>query len=241
VGRRLKDADMANPPGIVRRRLLLATALGLVVGGAESARAAFLSEGDAAAGVRMALERGALSAVSLLGRTDGFLGNPQVRIPLPGVLSQAAPMLKMMGQQHLVDDLVTAMNHAAEQAVPQGREVLVNAAKSVSIEDALHIVRGGDTSVTDYFAGKTRQPLHQRFLPIVTATTKRVALAQKYDALAGKAAGMGLLKGDETNVESYVTGKTLDGLYRMIGEEEKKIRRDPVGTGSAILRKVFGG
>lgn len=199
-----------------------------------------LSEVDASQGVRAALERGAIAAVGLLGRSDGFLGNPKVRIPLPGVLAEAAKLLKATGQQRKVDELVTAMNRAAEAAVPQARTLLVNTAKAISVQDALKIVKGGETSVTDFFAGKTRAPLGEQFLPIVTKATEKVALADKFNAVAGKAAKLGLLKGDQTNIQRYVTGKALDGLYLMIGEEERNIRRDPVGTGSAILRKVFG-
>ena len=200
-----------------------------------------LSESDAASGVRAALERGAVSAVSLLGRTDGFLGNPKVRIPLPGYLNDAAKLLKAAGQQHKVDELVTAMNRAAEAAVPEAKTLLVSAAKSITVDDALKIVKGGDTSVTDYFAAKTREPLAVKFLPIVTKATEKVSLAEHYNAVAGKAMGLGLVRKEDANVQQYVTAKALDGLFLMIGEEEKKIRADPVGTGSAILKKVFGG
>jgi len=202
--------------------------------------AAGFNESEAAQGVRSALERGANAAVDLLGRSDGFLGNPKVRIPLPGFLNDAAKLLKATGGQKKVDELITAMNRAAEAAVPQARTLLVSAAKSMSVDDALKIVRGGDTSVTDFFARKTRSPLGEQFLPIVTKATEKVALADKYNAVAGKVAKLGLVKGDDANIQRYVTGKSLDGLYLMIGEEEKKIRKDPLGTGSAILRKVFG-
>ena len=199
-----------------------------------------LSEGDAAAGVRVALERGALAAVALLGRTDGFLGNPQVRIPLPGFLKDAAKLLRATGQGRKLDELVTAMNRAAELAVPTARPLFVSTVKAMSVEDALKVVRGGTTSLTDYFAGKTRAPLNEQFLPIVTQATEKVSLATRYNAVAGKAQSLGLLKGDESNVQQYVTSRALDGLFLMIGEEEKKIRADPVKTGSAILKKVFG-
>jgi hypothetical protein len=202
---------------------------------------AALSQADAAAGVKLAMERGANAAVDLLGRNDGFLGNPKVRIPLPGVLDDAAKLLKMTGQQQRVDELVTAMNRAAEAAVPEARSLLVAAAKSMTVEDALAIVRGGETSVTDYFARKTREPLTAKFLPIVARETKKVSLAEKYDAVAGKAAGFGLLKKEDANLNGYVTGKALDGLFLVIGEEEKKLRQNPLGAGSALLKKVFGG
>jgi len=228
---------------VVQRRSWSAHAVALLWAYAASplvARAAGLSEADAASGIRAALERGALSAVGLLGKTDGFLGNPKVRIPLPGYLDEAGKLLRRFGQGKRVDELVTSMNRAAEQAVPEAKSVLVQAAKGVTVEDALHIVRGGDTSVTDYFAGKTRTPLGEKFLPIVTRATERVSLADKYNAFAERASKLGLVKPEDANLQQHVTGKALDGLYFMIGEEERKIRRDPVATGSAILRKVFG-
>jgi hypothetical protein len=204
------------------------------------AQAGLLSQADACAGVRAALERGALAAVGLLGQQDGFLGNPRVRIPLPGFLNDAAKVLKFTGQQRRVDELTTAMNRAAEAAIPEAKDMLVNAAKTISVQDALKIVHGGDTSVTDYFADRTRNPLTTKFLPIVTEATAQVSLAEKYNAVAAKATGLGLVKGGDANIQNYVTRKALDGLYLMIGEEEKKIRQDPVGTGSDLLRKVFG-
>ena len=221
-----------------RRRML--TLAGATVVFARAARAAPSSEADAATGVRSALERGAVAAVGLLGRPDGFLGNPKVRIPLPGFLNDAAKLLKFTGQQHRVDELVTAMNRAAEAAVPEARSVLVSAVKNMGVGDARRIVSGGDDSVTRFFAEKTRVPLGERFLPIVTKQTERVDLASRFNAVAGKASGLGLVKGDDANIERYVTKKALDGLYLMIGEEEKKIRSDPVGTGSALLARVFG-
>lgn len=199
-----------------------------------------LTDGEASDGLKTALEKGALAAVSLLGRKDGFLGNEKVRIPLPGYLEDAAKLLKTFGQGKRVDELVTAMNRAAEDAVPMAKNLLVAAVKSMSVTDAKKILTGGDTSVTDFFAGKTREPLGAQFLPVVTKATEKVSLAAKYNRVAAKAAGIGLVKKDEAKIENYVTGKTLDGLYFVIGEEEKKIRRDPVGTGSAILKKVFG-
>lgn len=220
-------------------RVAVAPALG-VIGFAPWVRAAGVSEGDAALGVRAALERGAVAAVGLLGRSGGFLDNPKVRIELPGFLRDAAKLLEFTGQRGRIDELVTAMNRAAEAAVPEAKAMLVSAVKSMSVKDALGVVSGGDTSVTDFFVGKTRSPLGVRFLPIVTRATEKVSLAAKFNSVAGKAADMGLLRKDDANIEKYVTGKALDGLYLMIGEEERKIRADPVGTGSAILRKVFG-
>jgi hypothetical protein len=205
-----------------------------------TARAADITDADAASGMRAALERGAVSAVGLLGKSGGFLDNPKVRIPLPGYLNEAAKVLKFTGQQKRIDDLITAMNRAAEAAVPQAKALLVSAVKAMSVDDGRRILTGGDNSVTQFFAGKTREPLNVQFLPIVTKATEKVSLADKYNSVAGKAASLGLVGKDESNIQQYVTGKALDGLYLMIGEEERKIRKDPIGTGSAILKKVFG-
>ena len=220
--------------------LLVARTACVAVLGA-SANAFALDEGEAASGIRVALERGADGAVALLGKPGGFLDNPQVRIPLPGALKNAASMLRAIGQQQRIDDLVNSMNRAAEQAVPAARPLLLNAVHAMSVEDAVKIVRGGDTSVTDFFAAKTRAPLGEKFLPIVTAETQKVSLAAKYDAVASKGSAFGLVKPEDANVEQYVTRKALDGLFLMIGQEEKKIRADPMATGSAILKSVFGG
>jgi hypothetical protein len=199
-----------------------------------------LSNADASKGLKAALEKGALSAVGLLGAKDGFLGNDQVRIPLPGYLNDAAQLLRTFGQGAKVDELLTAMNRAAEAAVPQSKELLLKAVQSMSVTDAKGILSGGNTAVTDFFASKTRPALADKFLPVVTQATSKVGLADKYNQVAGKASELGLVKKEDANIQQYVTGKTLDGLFFMISEEEKKIRQNPVGYGSAILSKVFG-
>jgi len=199
-----------------------------------------ISNTQATQGLRAALERGARAAVAQLGRPDGFMGNDQVRIPLPGYLNDAAGMLRTLGQGARLDALIAAMNQAAEAAVPMARDMLVGAVKSMNVQDAKAILTGGETAVTQFFIDRTRTPLGARFLPVVQRTTEKVQLAQRYNQIASKAAGLGLLKGEAVSIERHVTDKALDGLYFMIGEEEKKIRRDPVGTGSALIKKVFG-
>ena len=199
-----------------------------------------LSNADASNGLKTALEKGVLAAVALLGKTDGFLGNPKVRIPLPGYLEDASKLLRNFGLGERIDELTTSINRAAEAAVPLGKDLLVSAVRSMNVLDAKNILSGGENSVTSFFADKTRAPLSVKFLPVVTQATANVGLANKYNEFAAKAAGFGLVKKEDANIQQYVTGKSLDGLYLMIGEEEKKIRQDPVGTGSAILQKVFG-
>jgi hypothetical protein len=199
-----------------------------------------LSNAEASQGLKLALEHGATAAVGLLGKLDGFLGNPQVRIPLPKSLADAAKLLKTLGQGKRIEELEVAMNRAAEAAVPLAKEMLINAVKSMSVTDAKNILTGGATSVTTFFADKTRAPLGVRFLPVVTTATQKVGLAEKYNRVAAKASGMGLVAKEDATIEQYVTRKSLDGLYFMIGEQEKRIRQNPAGTGSAILGKVFG-
>jgi hypothetical protein len=199
-----------------------------------------ISELDATKGLKGALETGAMAAVKLLGRPDGFLANPQVHIPLPKALQDAAKLLSAFGMRRQLEELEVAMNRAAENAVPMAKNLLVNAVKNISVADAKKILKGGETSVTEFFADKTRSPLTGTFLPVVHQATARVGVVEKYERISSKAQGLGLFRPEDPTVDHYVTRKALDGLYFMIGEEEKKIRRDPVATGSAILSRVFG-
>jgi len=208
-----------------------------------SARAdglAGISDLDAGKGVRGALEQGAMAAVQLLGRQDGFLANPQVRIPLPEALQELAGLLSAIGYRKRLEELEVAMNRAAEAAVPMAKDLLVNAVRQMSLSDARRVLAGGETSVTEFFAGRTRLPLTDTFLPVVHQAISKVGVVEKYERVAKKAQGLGLYRPQDPTVDHYVTRKSLDGLYFMIGEEEKKIRRDPVGTGSALLQRVFG-
>ena len=199
-----------------------------------------LTSADASKGLKTALEKGALAAVSILGTQDGFLGNEKVRIPLPKFLDDAAKLMRTFGQGGKVDELITAMNRGAEAAVPQAKDLLVKAVQTMSVSDAKGILGGGATAVTEFFETKTRPQLATRFLPIVTQATNKVDLASKFNDVAGKAAELGLVKKEDANIQKYVTDKTLNGLYFMIAEEEKKIRENPAAYGSTILSKVCG-
>lgn len=199
-----------------------------------------LTEGEASGGLKEALTQGANHAVELLGRKGGFLDNPKVKIPLPEVLKKAEPLLRLSGRGDDLDQLVTSMNRAAEAAVPEAKTLLVNAVKQMSVSDAKNILTGGDDSVTRYFRDKTEAQLTQRFLPTVKQNTDKLALAGQYNKLAGQAAGVGLLKSEDAQIENYVTRKALDGLYLMIAEEERAIRKDPLGAVGSLAKKVFG-
>ena len=195
---------------------------------------------EAVRGLRQALSDGSAAAVAQLGVEDGFFANPRVKIPLPPSLQKIERGLRAFGMRREADELVLAMNRAAEAAVPEARQLLTDAVKKMSVQDAKGILAGGDTAATEYFQRTTRSQLGQRFLPIVKKATDKVGLAQQYNALAGEGAALGLVKEDQASIERYVTQKTLDGLYYMIGEQEKAFRANPVGASSAIVRKVFG-
>jgi len=199
-----------------------------------------ITQREAVAGLKAALERGSQQAVASLGRADGFLGNPKVKIPLPQSLVRAEKLMRRVGAGRYADELIVAMNRAAEAAVPEARQILVGAVKQMSVQDAKGILTGGDTAGTEYFRRTTRSGLQKRFLPIVKSATAKVRLAQKYNQYADRGVALGVVKDEHADLDEYVTQKALDGLYFMVGEEEKKIRKDPVGTGKSILKKVFG-
>jgi hypothetical protein len=223
--------------------LIQVSALAMLAGVYSPANAlslADLTNVDATKGLKTALEKGATTAISLLGTPNGFLGNEKVRIPLPSYLQEASNMLRTFGQGARLDELIEAMNRGAEAAVPLAKGLLTKAVQTMTVTDAKGILQGGDTAVTQFFAEKTRRDLGVQFLPVVTKATAKVGLADKYNQLAGRASELGLIKKEDANIQQYVTGKALDGLYFMISEEEKKIRQNPVAYGSSILTKVFG-
>lgn len=197
-----------------------------------------LSNQEASTGMREALIQGADKAVSLLGRPGGFLDNAKVKIPLPDTLRRVESGLRLLGMRQQADELVVAMNRAAEAAVPEARTLLVDAVKKMSVQDAKGILTGGETSATDYFRRATSEQLQQRFLPIVTRWTEKVGLATQYNALVERGSQLGLVGKDE-RIEHYVTEKALDGLYATIAEQERTIRRDPAGAAGDAARKVF--
>jgi Protein of unknown function (DUF4197) len=199
-----------------------------------------LTNQDASRGIRGALTQGAASAIGKLGVPGGFSNNPKVRISLPPALDEIAQGMRMIGRGKDADDLVASMNQAAEEAVPEAKPLMINAVRSMSFADAKKILTGGDDSATQFFKEKTAAPLAAKFLPIVKRVTDRVGLAQKYDQFAGEGVRLGVIKGDAGNVEQYVTDRALDGLFLMIGEEERAIRKNPAAAVSSIVSKVFG-
>lgn len=201
---------------------------------------ASFSTADASAALRAALEKGADVAVAQLGANNGFLNNEKVRIGLPAPLDKAEAMLKVMGRGKQITQLTDSMNHAAEQAVALARPLLTQAVKDMSVQDAVGILQGGDNAVTDYFARKTREPLSAQFQPVVNSSLEKLSATHYYNDLAGRASKYGLLKGQAVTLQDHVTNKAMDALFLVIGEEERKLRADPMSAGSALLKKVFG-
>lgn len=199
-----------------------------------------ISDQEATGGLKAALVQGASAAVGKLGVADGFFKNPKVKIPLPDTLKKAEKAMRMFGMGKQADELVLSMNRAAEAAVPEAKVLLVDAVKKMSVQDVKNVLTGGDDAATRYFKKTTSGPLAEKFLPVVKRATEKVQLAQQYNAYAGTALKYGLVKKEQANIEQYVTQKTLDGLYLMMAEEERAIRKDPLGQASSLVRKVFG-
>lgn len=199
-----------------------------------------LSNQDAVQGLKDALVQGADRAVSQLGTANGFLGNPKVKIPLPASLQKAERLMRMVGMGGQADELVTSMNRAAEMAVTEAKPLLVDAVKQMSVQDAKGILTGGDDAATQYFRRSTSAALTQKFLPIVKEMTARVNLAKLYNQYAGQAAALGVIEAKDANLDNYVTQKALDGLFLMIAEQERAIRKNPIGSASTMVQKVFG-
>jgi hypothetical protein len=199
-----------------------------------------LTNAEASKGLKAALIQGAVKAVGELSKTDGFLANPEVKIPLPSVLKKTEKAMRMLGMGKQLDDLELRMNRAAEAAVPEAKTLLVEAAKKMTLADAKAILGGSDDAATQYFKKHTFAPMSQKFLPVVEKATANVQLAQQYNKLIALSSQYGVVKKDQLSIEQYVTQKTLDGVYLMMAKEEAAIRKDPVAQGSALLKKVFG-
>jgi hypothetical protein len=207
---------------------------------ADAAALQALSSQDAAGGLKAALSKGIGTAVTQLGAKNGFLNDPKVAIPLPPALEKADRALRMVGMGKDADELKVTMNHAAEQAVSQAKPIFEQALRHMTVSDAKGILTGGDGSATAYFRKATSGQLTEKFKPVVAAETAKLGLAKKYDEYAGKASQLGLLSAQDANLNDYVTGKALDGLFSRIADEEHEIRAHPMEQASSLIKKVFG-
>jgi len=207
-----------------------------------STRTQTVSNADISGGLKDALFQGVRNAVGELGRENGFFDNTRVKIPLPKSLQKIEKPLRFAGQGKRVDDFVEAMNRAAERAVPEATDIFIDSIKQMSFNDARNILFSGqDDAATQFFRRTSEARLRQKFRPIVEDFTEQVGVTQKYKQMIGRYGFLGQVAGqDATDLDGYVTEKALDGLFLLIADEERKIRRDPIGRTTSILRKVFG-
>ncbi len=195
-------------------------------------------------GLKEALATGTERAVTEVAKPDGYFGNQLIKILLPPKVQQAADILGTLGYQQQVDELVLSMNRAAEKAAPKAASFFGDAIRQMTVEDARGILSGGDTAATQYFEKKTRAKLFDAFKPAVTTSMDQVGTARAYKEMIGKYESVPLasLAGvPSLDLDSYVTNKALDGLFTMVGQEEKKIRTNPAAQTTDLLKKVFGG
>lgn len=215
--------------------------LAVALSGLLALAAAPVSDGTAAAGLKEALRVATERAVQSTSKTNGFLDNPSIRIGLPGKFSGAATALRGIGMGAQVDELEVAMNHAAEQAAHEATPVFVDAIGKMSFQDASGILSGGDTAATQYFEKTTTDPLRTRFSPIVAQAMKSVGVTKLYDQLVGSyTSAVPFASAPKLDLNAYVTDETLDGLFKVVGAEEKKIRTNPTARATDLLKQVFG-
>ena len=209
---------------------------------------ASLSQDQVVQGLKEALGKGVQQAVSRLGHDDGFLTNLNVKIPMPEKLHTVEKTLRVLKQDKFADEFVATMNHAAEQAVPEAAGVFGDVIKGMSIEDARAILMGTNNAATQYFRRTTETNLFAKFLPIVKRATDQTGVTSAYKQLTEKAGGVNsfgsfgrsLLGTESLDVDAYVTNKALDGLFKIVAEEEKSIRENPAARTTSLLQKVFG-
>jgi hypothetical protein len=200
------------------------------------------SVGDVRIGqaLREALQVGTANAVQLTGRTDGYFRNEAIKILLPERLQSFDRGLRLVGYGPQLDELVLGMNRAAEQAAPAAKQIFWNAIGEMTIDDARRILDGSQTAATDYFKGKTTTQLTAAFKPVVEKSMRQVGVTRQYSELLGRARGIPFLDVEQYDLDSYVVGKGLDGLFHVVGDEERKIRTDPSARVTDLLREVFG-
>ncbi len=199
-----------------------------------------LSQEKIASGLKEALQVGTENAVRSTGRLDGYFGNPKIKIPMPEKLQTMEKGLRAVGQGDPVDEFVLSMNRAAERAAPEAKAIFWDAIREMSFRDAEKILNGSDTAATDYFRRKTTERLAAAFRPIVSDAMNQVGVTRQYKELVGRAQSIPFLKTEDLDLDDYVVRRALDGLFYVLGEEERKIRREPAARVTDLLKDVFG-
>lgn len=190
-------------------------------------------------GLKEALRVGTDNAVKLTGRPDGFFRNQAIKVLMPNQLKPLEQGLRTFGLGSQVDELVLSMNHAAERAAPHARQIFVDAITSMTFDDVRKIMSGGDTAATQFFKAKTTTQLTNAFRPSVEQAMNEVGVMQLYNSLIGRYQNIPLAKSLTFDLNGYVVGKTLDGLFRVVGDEERKIRTNPTARVTDLLQQVF--
>lgn len=201
---------------------------------------AALSNEKIASGLKEALRVGTENTVKETGREDGFLGNGIIRLPLPENIRKLEKTLRAVGQGKRVDEFVVSLNRAAERAAPAAKEIFWEAILQMTFSDVQKIFKGGDTAATDFFREKTGPRLSEAFLPVVQEATEEVGVTREYKKLTDAARSVPFVRVEMTDIDEYVVGKALDGLFYVLGEEEKKIRKNPAARVTNLLKEVFG-
>ncbi len=192
------------------------------------------------AGLKQALQIGAENSVKLVGRKNGYFANNAIKILMPKNLQSLEKGLRMVGYGPKMDDFVLSMNRSAEAAAPEARKIFVDAITSMSFDDARHILSGGDTAATEYFKQKTTAQLTTAFRPVVDRTMAENGVTRQYNALVNQYKAIPFAKKQDLDITNYVVGKALDGLFYELGQEERKIRKDPAKQTTDLLKEVFG-
>jgi len=193
-----------------------------------------------AAGIKEALAVGTERAVASLGRANGYFGNAAVKILMPSSLQKVAEVARMAGYQKQVDEFILSMNRAAEAAAPLASSIFGDAIRAMTLDDVRGILAGGDTAATDFFRRKTRDKLYSAFKPVVSKKVDEVGSTRAYKAMIGQYESVPLMSKQSLDLDHYVTEKSLDGLFYMLGQEEKKIRTNPAARTTDLLKSVFG-
>jgi hypothetical protein len=198
-----------------------------------------LSDAKIGSGLKEALRVGTETAVSLTGKTDGYFANQAIKILMPSQLETAEKGLRLVGYGPQLDEFVLSMNRAAEAAAPGAKKIFGDAIGAMSIEDARKIWSGGDNAATQYFKSKTSDQLTAAFKPVVDKALNQVGVTRQYKELLGRAQSIPFLKTDSLDIDRYVLGKSLDGLFHVLGEQEKQIRTNPAARTTDLLKEVF--
>lgn len=215
--------------------------LGDLLKGAGLGKSAGPGNADIVAGLKEALSIGTGNAVAAASKTDGYFGNEAIRILMPKNMQKVADVLGKAGYRKEVDEFVLGMNRAAEKAAPEAKQIFIDAIRGMSFEDARKILDGGDTAATEYFRGKTSGKLSEAFRPIVSSSMNDVGATRAYKEMMGKYAALPFVGSESLDLDRYVTGKALDGLFHLVGQEEVRIRKDPAARVTDLLKSVFGG